>query len=261
MRGDAALVDYARLCQVVDGVPETKGMGVVVAGEGAPRVLRKPTGSTEAYVAFQFRDRSAEGHTPLMQNSKFWSELWGVGVNCGGAVVSGIGVVGAVGLAPETGGMSLPAAALMASGAGAAVAQCGVSLYRTTAVIRGREDALDRLDEKPAYKYSMWVLDGVGLLGAGSAVKEMMATGGALKSAGASWSTTQSLSRQQRLAFTSAIEIEGMKRLPSGTISRIVKQRLLDLTVAAFGMAGSATIDGGITYDVAIWLVTQPEKR
>jgi hypothetical protein len=258
------MADYVKLCQVVDGVPQTVGMGVVVVSDAGQQILRQPTGAAGAYVVFQFRagliPGPATNQTSEVHNSRFWSELWGAGISCGGAVVSGVGVVGAVALAPETGGMSLPTAILLWGGATASAAQCGVSFYRVTNVARGQDGINQAMDDSPTYKATMYVLDGVGLIGAGGAVKEIAATNDALKAAGASWDMAEAgaLTRQQRLAFTGAMEVDGVKRLSNVAISRVAKQRLLDLTGAAFGMVGSASVDGGIAHDVAIWVVTRP---
>ena len=258
------MADYAKLGQVVDGVPQTMGMGVVVVSDGGQQILRRPMGTAGAYVVFQFHagliPRPANSRTGMVHNSQFWSELWGAGISCGGAVVSGVGVVGAGALAPETGGMSLPAAVLLWGGATASAAQCGVSLYRVANVARGQDGINQTMDDSPSYKATMYVLDGVGLIGAGGAVKEIAATNDALKTAGASWDMAEAgkLTRPQRLAFTGAMEVDGVKRLSNVAISRVAKQRLLDLTGAAFGMVSSATVDGGVAHDVAIWVVARP---
>jgi hypothetical protein len=240
------------------------GMGVVVMAGGTQQILRRPVGTATEYVVFQL----SPGLVPRpsgpagSDNARFWSELWGAGISCGGAVVSGVGVVGAVGLAPETGGLSMPAAALLWGGATASAAQCGVSIYRLANVSRGRDDINQAMDDSQAFRSTMYVLDGVGLIGAGGAVKELAATKEALSAAGASWDMAEAgqLARGQRLAFTNAIEVTGVKRLSNRVISRVVKQRLLDLTAAALGTLGSATVSGGVAHDVAIWIVARPDR-
>jgi hypothetical protein len=221
-------------------------------------------GSRELYVVFQINqglvpNTTREGASSGT-NSQFWSELWATGVSCTGAVVSGVGVAGAVALAPETGGLSLPSAVLLWGGAAASAGQCAVGLYRFSNVVRDRDDLNESMDKNPEYRATMYVLDGVGLVGAGGAVKEIAETEAALKEAGATLDSAKlgRLSRQQRLTFTRGLEIEGTKRLANQTISKFVKQKLLDLTGAALGMTGSATVDGGVVHDVAIWVVRNP---
>ena len=61
--------------------------------------------------------------------------------------------------------------------------------------------------------------------------------------------------------FTQGIGADTVKRLANPTISRVVKQRLLDLAGAALGMMGSSTVGGGVVKDTAVWIVTQPATR
>ncbi|MEW6639438.1 MAG: hypothetical protein AB1586_02965 [Pseudomonadota bacterium] len=251
------------LLRIVDAVPQTAGMGVILTDDGQGRRLRPPLRGGAADVVFQIPDhRNPTATTSAFSDSNghFWAELWGMGVSCTGAVVAGIGVAGAVAAAPETGGLSLPAAALLWGGATASAAQCGVSFYRFGNVVRGRDDINVSLDRDRSYKRAMYILDGVGLVGAGGAIKEVAATRAALQEAGASWRVAEAgqLSRQQRRVFTAAMEWTGVKRLPNAGISRLVKQKLLDLTGAAIGMVGSGSTDGGVTHDVGIWIVTRP---
>jgi len=261
------LANYSNLCVVVDAVPQTAGMGIVIFDGTTRQTLRRPTAGSTSYVVFQIGggliSRPAAGPQQSQSNVRFWRELWGMGISCTGAVVSGVGVVGAVGLAPETGGMSLSAVVLLWGGATASAAQCGVGVYRMANVARGRDDINDAMDQSTAYKSTMYVLDGVGLVGAGGAFKEIAETNVALREAGASWDVAKAaqLSRQQRATFTGAIGVDTVKRLANPMISRVVKQRLLDLAGAALGMVGSSTADGGIINDIAVWIVTQPVSR
>jgi hypothetical protein len=249
---------------VVDSNPATSKMGIVVFNDGQGQVLRRATAATSSNVVFQIQSgdvgststRLASGES----NGRFWAELWGMGVSCGGAVVSGVGVVGAVALGPETGGLSLPAAVLLWGGAAASAAQCGVSTYRLGNVVTGREKTNDELDQDARYKTVMYVLDGIGLVGAGGAIKEVAATNAVLKEAGITWEAAKAgnLSRPARRILTEGLELQGAKRVPAAQISRVVKKKLLDLTGAAVGMTGSATTDGSVVHDIGIWVVTKP---
>lgn len=260
-------LDPGMLLHVVDSVPETRGMGVVLIANNRGRNLRQSDAASSSIV-FQLRDAGKPGSsTPSYSSSRdplsnphFWAELWGMGVSCGGAVISGVGAVGTTALAPETGGLSLPAAALLWGGATASAAQCGVSFYRFGNVLGGRDQLNDALDQDTKYRTAMYILDGVGLVGAGGAIKEIAATRDALQEAGVAWQAAEAgdVSRAQRRVLTEALELQGAKRASGALISRFVKLKLLDLTGAVLGVGGSATTDGGSLHDVVIWVVSKP---
>lgn len=58
------------------------------------------------------------------------SELFQVGINCGSALLAGSATVTSTGLAPLSGGTSLPLTYILAAGTVATSAQCGFSLGR-----------------------------------------------------------------------------------------------------------------------------------
>lgn len=192
-----------KLVQISDSVPGTAGMGIVVGNENGVRVSRRPVGSC-SYVVFQFRAglaaRPSAGRPSLIHSSHFWTELWGAGVSCSGAAASGVGVVGAIGLAPRTGCMTLPMAMALWGGMAASAASCSLSLYRVANVGRGRADINKELDANEKWRYAMCLLDGVELFAAGMTVKEICATNESLKSARVSWKTARAggLSRPTR---------------------------------------------------------------
>jgi len=257
------MIDTVKLIQGVDRVPETAGMGIYVIEDGSARIVRPPKPGATSYVVFSVATGAGRTQSSQGKNAHMLTELWSAGVSCGGAVISGIGVVGAAALAPETGGLSLAGEVLLWSGMTASASQCLVSAYRVGNAATGRESVNQSLDESMTYKTSMYVLDGVGLIGAGGAIKEFAVTEDVLKEAGISWEAakTGGLSRQSRLAITQGLEIQTAKRLPTAVINRIVKQRLLDVTGAALGIAGSGSTDGGVVHDVGIWIVTKPPAK
>jgi hypothetical protein len=129
---------------IVDSVPELHGAGIVVVIGGRPRVVRYPI-TQDIFVVFEFRERSgASGPVrpakPLDTGSSPAREWVALGLNCGGAVLAWVGVVGSAAIAPETGGASLFATVTMWGGALASSGQCAASAYRITNVARGRED-------------------------------------------------------------------------------------------------------------------------
>jgi hypothetical protein len=255
------IVDTSALCDVVDAIKETHGMGVVVINDDDLTRVRYPSHQSSD-VVFELHSRPsteiAKRSTPDRNSySSAASEWVALGFNCGGMVLSFVGVAGTVAIAPETGGTSLAATAILWGGAMASTAQCWASTYRVTNVVLDNDAANRELDRKQWYVWGMRGADMVGLIGAGGAVRDIVATRGALKTAGASWGSALAgdLSRPQRQVLASMMELEGARRVQAARIGAVAKQRLVDLAVGALGMTGSAAT--GVVHEVAIWVVSE----
>lgn len=167
-----------------------------------------------------------------------------------------VGVVGTAALVPVTGGGSGFATAFLWGGAIAATGQCVASSYRTANVYRGRQNINDALDHNSTYVWTMRVADGVGILGAGGALKEVKATNAALHTASFEWRTASGpLSRPLRRRLTTALELQGAKRVPAHLINRFVRQKLLDAVGGVIGLIGSST--SGFIRKVAVWITEE----
>jgi hypothetical protein len=118
------------------------------------------------------------------------------------------------------------------------------------------------LDENPIYVWSMRGADGVALLGVSGAIKEILATEKALQEARVAWDKVlaSDLTKYQRWRLGRKMELHGgTKRNPIAAvrISAVAKQRVLDLTGAAIGLAASA--QSGVIYDVVVWVLSGSE--
>lgn len=183
-----------------------------------------------------------------------------LGFNCGGAVLSWIGVAGSTALAPVTGGLSFGATALLYGGAVATSGQCLVSSYRVYNVEKGRDDRNAALDSSKIYTYTMGVADVVGIVGAGGALKEIKETNAVLAESGVGWdlATSGKLSRPIRRRLTMALELQGAKRVSGAVIDRVLRQRLLDATAGVIGLVASGTT--GLLKDVVVWLTSEADQ-
>lgn len=304
-------LDRKALVKVVDNVPATRGMGVLLRHEGRIEKLRGADAAggsilfelrerhiNSAYLApldpdripsltagqrqagwsvlapgvkpvpYQFPQRARTGSSlarPISRvpnrNShsvppKEWRSL---GLNCAGAAIGWIGVVGTGMLAPFTGGLSGLATVALYAGALAGTGQCVASVYRVNNAARGRSDINDELDRSRAYQWSMLGADAIGLFGAGAGLRGAAATGKALKSVGATGGDllARSLPRAVRGDLSIALGINGMK-LGTRMINKVVRQRLLDGAGGVLGVVSS--VDGGIVRELIVWVIGDPEK-
>lgn len=276
----ASAVFKRNLVRAVDGVPQTRGLGVVLVDFGRLNHLRHPSPG-DATVVFERRvrpvktppllakpaaaPRRAQPRTAQTSPATEWLNL---GFNCGGAVLAFVGIAGMGALAPVTGGLSLPGAALMYAGAAASTGQCVVSVIRTANAHRGRADINTRWDASPIYVNTMRVADGVSLIGAGGALKELRATNAVLHEAGFSLKRglrSEAISRPMRKRLTTMMELKGGNRVAGAEINRMVRQRLLDGVGGAVGLFASGYSgllkEGGTGFwDIVVWITEETGK-
>jgi hypothetical protein len=251
-----------RILGVIDASPETRGMGCYVMVDGHATKLRDP-GSRYSSVVIELRPNAqqAGGRTPFSSATGEWLS-WGL--NCTGMVLAWVGVAGTVTVAPVTGGTSLVGSAFLYGGAVAATAQCSVATYRISNVLNDNEWANEALDRDKSYVWAMRALDGVSLVGAGGAIKEVVETRAALKEADvAVGDAIGALNRHDRMLLTDALKLQGGRRVAAVSINNVVKLRLLDGVGAVLATAGSAKDTGGVihdvgagVHDVVIWVVS-----
>lgn len=269
------------LVRAVDGVPQTHGLGVVLIDFGRLSHLRRPSPG-DASVVFERRVRPVRT-PPLLAKSVVTprraqprnartspaTEWINLGFNCGGAVLALVGIAGLGALAPVTGGLSLPGAALLYAGAAASGGQCVVSVVRIANLHRGRADINDGWDAWPLYVNTMRVADGVSLIGAGGALKELRTTNAVLQEAGFSLKRgvrSEAISRPMRKRLTTMMELKGSNRVAGAEINRVVRQRLLDGVGGAVGLFASGFSgllnDGGSGFwDIVVWITEETGKR
>lgn len=247
------------LLRGVDQVLETRGAGVVLLN-GLTRTLRitRPGKSTvvlEVRPSPVARTRKA-APLPRTKDSSPAQEWLGFGLNCSGATLAWVGVVGTAATAPVTGGQSLWGTAALWGGALAASGACGVSIFRVGSMIAGYESINQRLDRSGFYIWTMRGLDVVGLLGVHGAIKDIMETRDVLESSGLGWRRAMvgEVSRPQRREVTSGLGLTGAKRVKAPVIGTIVKQRLLAGIAAGVGLVESAGT--GAVHDLVVWIVS-----
>lgn len=81
-------------------------------------------------------------------------EWRGLGLNCAGAVIGWIGVVGTGALVPVTGGLTAFGTAALCAGAIAGTGQCLASVYRVNNATHGHADRNERLDRSRLYRWT-----------------------------------------------------------------------------------------------------------
>jgi len=295
------------LLATVDGVPETRGSGVVLRrGQTMRRLRRQPPGGVT--VVFEIHEREfrqayldalRQRRGPFKDNPTFstasqqrpagWSltgqgvahvppaaltrrpgasvakrdggtsvanEWKGLGFNCGGAVLAWVGVAGAGAAAPVTGGLTFGPAVLLYAGAIASSAQCVVSIARVRNAQTGRQKTNEWLDQQGWYKWSMRGADGIGLVGAGVALRELKLADGALRASGTGWGSAvqRTTTAAQRRTAAGALGLE-VGTTGSRVLSQLARGKLLDGAAAALGIYSSA--DGGIIREVIVWVAKE----
>lgn len=183
--------------------------------------------------------------------TKEWASL---GLNCAGAAIAWIGVVGTGALAPVTGGTAGFAAVVLYAGAAAGSAQCMASVYRVGNAARGRSDINDTLDANRTYRWSMLSLDFVGLTGVKGAAQGAVKTVKAMRTTGVRVGdlAARSLTTAQRAEMAAGLGLNTVK-VGSRVINRAARQRLLDVAGAVLGVYSS--YDGGVIHELVVWVV------
>ena len=274
------------LLRVIDRVPETRGLGVVLIDFGRMQRLRVPPPDT-ATVVFERRmrpvavppmlarpgtaavRRAQAPQRPRTANTSPATEWINLGLNCGGAALAWIGVAGLSSLAPATGGLSGWGAAMLYGGAVASTGQCVVSVARVANVQRGRTDVNGSWDSNRWYVRTMLAADVVGLVGAGGALKELKVTNGVQRQAGFSFTRSThggTSSRPTRRALTTALELQGGQRVPGVVINRVVRQRLLDGVGGVIGLfassySGALGEAGASFWDLVVWITEETGRQ
>ncbi len=232
----------------MDSVPATRGMGVVLIDHGRPITLRA-CAPDAAFVLVQLRPPSPAG-APAPEKISVGKE-W---LNLGGATLPWIGVAGSVAAAPETGGVTLAGTVLLYGGATASSLQVVNSVGRLYAIYSGHSRWVTNLDHNAVDTRTSTALDVVSLIGAGGAAKETVATTRALGHAGSSFREgLGALNRQQRRRLTTALELQGARRVAATRINLVLRLKLLDAFGAAYGTGTSAY--NRVVHDLVVFIV------
>jgi hypothetical protein len=157
------------ILSAVDSIPATKGMGVYVTLQNQARTIRAP-GNAVSTVVIELRPPVGANSSvvPRNQGSSPVVEWLNLGINCGGAAVSWVGVAGTTVAAPETGGLAGIGAVVLYAGALAASAQCSISFVRVSDLYDGHQALNAAMDSSIAFTWTMYSLDAIGLASVGS---------------------------------------------------------------------------------------------
>jgi hypothetical protein len=208
------------LLSAIDSIPGTRGMGCYVSLKNQMRKLRTPrnAGST---VVIELRPPVGSG-LPATQRGQSTSPLteWAnMGLNCGSAAVSWVGVAGGVAGTPVS-VVSAIGAAFLYGGAIASTAQCSVSIVRVTDLYDGNQALNAAMDQSKAYVWTMYTLDGVGLA---SMAYDFFNLPSVINGAG-------------------------------GILNAAAKGKLLNVIFDAAGATASLVEPGGVLYDTVVWI-------
>lgn len=123
---------------------------------------------------------SAQPPGTITNRSRIWSEFAGAGLNCGFAVISGIGVLGGAAAEVPSGGTSTFLVVVAWAGFATSSIQCINGIVRTVeAASNPDSDSLARWDQNRIYTVSFLVVDaigvGAGLASLGPNVKNLLA--------------------------------------------------------------------------------------
>jgi hypothetical protein len=161
---------------------------------------------------------------PIILNKSVWGrEAVGAGLSCGFAVVAAVGVAGSVAAEVPTAGTST--FLLVASWAGLVTAgiQCVNGVVRVGAIIANPDgNSLQRADENSVYKYSMLLVDAIGvasgIAGLGAAGKNLWAV----------------MARQRSFAARNLTE-EALKNMNRAERARVIREVLEEASQTAEG--------------------------
>lgn len=134
------------------------------------------------------------------------------------------------------------------------------SITRLVAIYSGKGHWVTAADHNAVYTRVSTALDVVGLIGAAGAAKETVATARALGEVNGSFREgLGALSRQQRMRFTQALELQGSRRVAAARINLVLKLKLLDAFGAVYGTSTSAY--SGVVHDIVVFIVHPAERH
>lgn len=258
-----------KVLQSANSVIELRPLGVVLAVDGSAAVLREPHA---APVQNQYIVIDVKTGKPEISGREVLAEGAMTAINCTAAVVAGIVTLGGGAVAPFTGGSSVAVSVVGGAATLATGASCANSFMRTlNSVISPGVN--QRLDQMPAYKTTLQVLDGVSLLGVGASAIAARRAVKVLSNAGVNIpaALTGNINRQQSTLLTKEMiklrrpdvsngELKKLirsgkepKRYSKQEISAGALRSLKDLIAAGLSFL-SSSLDGNVK-EITIYLV------
>ncbi len=268
-------IDQNALAAAVDGVPNFRGLGIIVITGERAILVREPLVCT-ASANFIVVELIGDAKPPIEPHGRgIVTEGALAAVNCTAAVVAGLVTFGSAGASPFTGGSSLFVTGAAYAATVATGMSCGVAVMRTYNEVMDPE-ANVKLDNQAWYQRSMMVVDGVSLVGVGisaaaaarvlkllgrSGVTLRSAVGGTVGRQGrarlaqeAAKAKLPGLSNKSLKAMQASGELP--KRLTSTEISTAAVRQLRDALAAGLSFGASAG-DGNIKSAVVYLLEVQ----
>ena len=157
------------ILNAIDSISATRSRSCYLSMNGQMRKLRAPRNAGTT-VMIELRPPAGANSNVLPRGPKTspLNEWLNMGLDCGGAAITWVGVGGAAAAAPESGGLTGVGAAFLYGGALASSAQCGVSLVRVANVSFGGQGLNAAMDQSRMYRTVMYSLDAVSLASVGS---------------------------------------------------------------------------------------------
>jgi hypothetical protein len=158
----------------LDQIDELAGSGVAYIGDGQCTLLRTPRHSSglKTFVIIKEEELDDGEDVPAASDvsaPNLGVELVGLGLNCGGAVLSWAALGGEVSAATVTGGSTLLLTVITWSAAIATTAQCANSIIRSVDVAVHHGQWTRWLDSQDYYIWAGNILDGISIVGATAA--------------------------------------------------------------------------------------------
>ncbi len=242
LKEDAASDQYARnpvvgrlVAQSVDKVRDFLGVGIVFrSSTGAMRQVRLPArpGDLTVFVLFGAPPSGTPAAPPPGASDALRHEAIVGGLGCAAAVIGWVGLVAGAFVSGPVGWALISLVAFDATASGAASVSCLESGVRVLNETRNRHDLNAKMDSNPAYYYSNWVQDAIGVV---SVPRTAVTSARALLEA-----TTAAAAG----ARSAGVVASGAKIVREVLLTPSVRVELLNAVGAGIGLAGSAM--GGV---------------
>lgn len=258
-----------KILQSTNSVVELRPLGVVLAIDGNSEVLRKPH---TAPVQNQYIVVDVKTGKPEVSGREVLAEGAMTAINCTAAVVAGVVTLGGGVGAPFSGGASLAVSTVAGAATAATALSCGNSTIRTINAIFS-PGVNQRLDQLPAYKTTVQVLDGVSLLGVGASTVAARRAVKVLSTAGVNIpaALTGNINRQQAAILTKEMIKLRRPNVSNGELKKLIRSgkepkryskqeislgalKSLKDSIAAGLSFLSSTLDGNVK-EISIYLV------
>lgn len=262
--------DFNKLGEVLDCQRDFYGVGIIY-NDGRHSYLVRPSQRNSTFGQNQVThvvvtravqlspETISKGVKDAVTSPTIGNEIASTFLSCGALILTVVSAVVAAGAAPITGGVSAPLAVLAAAGAAATAIQCGNGLWRLYDTEFNDAKTVSWIDTQNWYIATSTALDLVSLAAVGGALKEVVMTYRAMRSASSmkaiQW--LKSYSRAERARLTEGIikflnpkiSNKAMKamikagkyprRYPTEAVHKKLQEQLINAITSAMAVAGS----------------------